>query len=135
MAGFVCAEPDSDHGPGTRARYSALMHDDHRLATLRGYRTKADPDRSIAPEVDRLRAVYKRLARDGDDIASAWDRAVPERYRGRAAVVGCTRGVLTIRCRSASDRYALDRWLRAGGEQAVRDEARAAVKRVKLVLR
>ena len=111
------------------------MHPDARLNSLRTNRAVPNPDRSIAETVARAQAKYKRLVRDGDKIASAWDRVVPERLRGRAAVVGCKGGVLTIRCRSASDRYSLDRWLRGGGEQAVRDSARAAVKSVKLVLR
>ena len=73
--------------------------------------------------------------KDGDDVAAAWDRVVPGHLRGRAAVLGCRSGVLSIRCRSASDRFALDRWLRGGGEQAVRDASRSTVKRVKLTLR
>tara|TARA_Y100001933_G_C18885769_1_gene516085 strand:+ start:127 stop:462 length:336 start_codon:yes stop_codon:yes gene_type:complete len=111
------------------------MHPESRLDALRTNRVRSDRDRSIAETVARAREKYARIVRDGDDVAGAWDRTVPERFRGTAAVVGCKGGVLTIRCRSASDRYALDRWLRAGGEQAVRDAARAAVKRVKLVLR
>ncbi len=111
------------------------MHPDARLHNLRERRNRSAPDRSIADPIARLRAQFERQIRDGGDISAAWDRVVPERLRGRAAVVGCKSGVLTIRCRSASDRYTLDRWLRGGGEQAVRDAARAAVKRVKLVLR
>ena len=111
------------------------MHPDAHLKNLRGHRVKEGPDRSIAGPIARLRAQFERQVRDGGDVSAAWDRVVPERLRGRAAVVGCKGGVLTIRCRSASDRYTLDRWLRAGGEQAVRDAARSAVKSVRLVLR
>lgn len=111
------------------------MHPDSRLHSLRTHRARPQADRSIAEEVARAQKKYQRLAQDGDGIAGAWDRTVPERFRGRAAVVGCTGGVLTIRCRSASDRFGLDRWLRGGGEQAVREAARVTLKRVKLVLR
>lgn len=111
------------------------MHPDARLRTLREHRVYPGPDRSIAGPVGRLRAALERQIRDGDDVSKAWDRVVPERLRGRAAVVGCKAGVLTIRCRSAADRYTLDRWLRSGGEQAVRREARSAVKKIALVLR
>lgn len=102
---------------------------------LRENRAKPPADRSIADPVSRARLKYQRLAKDGDGIAGAWDRAVPDRFRGRAAIVGITAGVLTIRCRSASDRFGLDRWLRGGGEQELREAARVALKRVKLVLR
>ena len=111
------------------------MHPDARLRMLRENRAKPIPDGSIAEAVARAQVKYQRLARDGDGIAAAWDRTVPERFRGRAAVVGHASGILTIRCRSASDRFGLDRWLRGGGEQAVREAARVTLKRVKLVLR
>jgi len=102
---------------------------------LRENRAKPPADRSIADPVSRARLKYQRLAKDGDGIASAWDQTVPEKFRGRAAIAGHKDGVLTIRCRSASDRFGLDRWLRGGGEQALREAARVTLKRVKLVLR
>lgn len=111
------------------------MHPDARLRNLRDRRVKAGPDLSISDPVAKLRAFFERQVRDGDDVAAAWDRVVPGHLRGRAAVMGCRSGVLSIRCRSASDRFALDRWLRGGGEQAVRDASRSTVKRVKLTLR
>jgi hypothetical protein len=122
-------------GLHARVWYSLPVHSDRRLNSLREHRVRPGVDHSIAGPIARLRATLERQVRDGDDVSAAWDRVVPEHLRGRAAVVGCKGGVLTIRCRSASDRYTLDRWLRGGGEQAVRDAARSMVKRVRLVLR
>jgi hypothetical protein len=94
-----------------------------------------DGDPGIAKMIAEQRRRLERAVRDDGGIAGAWDGVVPEALRARAAVVGLKGGVLTIRCRSASDRFALDRWLRGGGERALRAAARVALKKVRLVLR
>lgn len=110
------------------------MRPEARLRLLREHRV-GGREPSIAEVVAKERARLERAARDDGGIASAWDRVVPEGLRGRAALVGLKGGVLTVRCRSASDRFALDRWLRGGGEAALRAAARVALTRVRLVLK
>lgn len=111
------------------------MHPRARLNLIRAYRAVGGRDAGIADAVARERDRLERAARDDGTIASAWGRVVPERLRGRAVIVSMRAGVLTVRCRSASDRFALDRWLRGGGEKDLRAAARVALKRVRLVLR
>jgi hypothetical protein len=90
---------------------------------------------SIGEQVARERDRLERSAREDGGVGAAWEAVAPGPLRAGAAVVGLVGGVLTIRCRSASDRFALDRWLRGGGEKALRSAARVAIKRVRLVLR
>lgn len=93
---------------------------------------------SIGEQVARERDRLERAAREEGGIGGVWARGVPDALRGGAAVVGVKGGVLTVRCRSASDRFALDRWLRSGGERALCEAARSArvaLSRVRLVLR
>jgi len=111
------------------------MLPDARLRLLRVHRSGSTPGGSIRQSIQLQRARLERSARDDGGIAGAWNRVAPGSLVGRATVTGVRGGVLTIRCRSASDRFALDRWLRSGGEQALRREARVAFSRVRLVLR
>ncbi|USO00085.1 MAG: DUF721 domain-containing protein [Phycisphaeraceae bacterium] len=111
------------------------MHPEARLSLIRRYRAVGGRDPAIADTVARERARLERAARDDGDIVSAWDGLVPDHLRGRAAIVGLRGGVLTVRCRSAPDRFALDRWLRSGGERELRARARVALTRVRLTLR
>ncbi len=131
---FFAGCGSSAHRAG-RPGYPEGVHPQARLNLIRTYRAVGGRDTGIADAVARERDRLERAARDDGTIASAWDRVAPERLRGRAAIVSMRGGVLTVRCRSASDRFALDRWLRGGGEKALRSAARVALKRVRLVLR
>jgi hypothetical protein len=52
----------------------------------------------------------------------------------RMRVVSFRAGVLTVRVSDASTKYAMDRFLRAGGEAALARLSPATLRRVKLVL-
>jgi hypothetical protein len=59
---------------------------------------------------------------------------VPETLRGRTALVGVSRGVLTVKVEDAGTKFELDRFLRSGGEAALVGRVPVGLRRVRLVL-
>lgn len=111
------------------------MLPDARLRLLRTHRTNTATGHGLGVVLQRQRARLERAARDGGGVEEAWAAVVPVRLRGRATLVGLRAGTLTVRCPSTADRFALDRWLRSGGERQLRAAAAVALNRVRLVLR
>jgi hypothetical protein len=101
------------------------------LPRLRAIRNRPAPDLSITAEIDRLAADAARRRRAGTAASAAWAAVAPPRL-GAAAQVALSRGVLTLRCPDASTRYAIDRWLRTGGEAELIRRCGAAVTRVRV---
>lgn len=83
----------------------------------------------INGEARALQRLERRLRGVGD----AWLAQCPEHLLDKTAIVGVSRGALTIRARDASIRYELDRWLRAGGERAVIAASQAPIRKVRVV--
>ncbi len=104
------------------------------LNRLRELRVPRERNAALAPEMDRLHAELARRRRSGGGAAAAWDVVVPDALREKSEVVGVSRGVLSVRVRDASARFALDRFLRSGGEASLIRTARVAIKRVRLVV-
>ncbi len=104
------------------------------LSRLRELRAPRERDAALATEVERLRAEMERRRRRGSGAAAAWEVVVPDGLREKSEVVGVSRGVLSVRVRDASARFALDRFLRSGGEAALIGAARIAIRRVKLIV-
>lgn len=103
------------------------------LARLRQHRNAPPRDQSIGPLVRELTDRLDEASKKSAGCGAAWAQACPPKHLPRTSVRGLARGVLTIAVDSAATRYELDRWLRAGGEQAVISAARAGVRKVKLV--
>lgn len=61
----------------------------------------------------------------------AWAEIVPDRLRANATLGVLRRGTLNVHVPDAAARYELDRWLRSGGEAALR-KAAPTVKRLRL---
>lgn len=104
------------------------------LSRLRALRVREAPDLSMgavfAIESKHLERARKRTG----GAAKAWCEVCPPDLLRRTAIVGLTRGVLTISVRDASTRYELDRLLRSGAETELLRRSAAPVRRVKLVV-
>ncbi|KKL57022.1 hypothetical protein LCGC14_2239580 [marine sediment metagenome] len=83
-----------------------------------------------------LAALMKhRLARRVKQIGHVcvvWDECIPEYIREHTALVGFSRGTLTVAVDSAAHRYQLQQLLRSGLQQAIRERLPQALNRVKL---
>ncbi len=105
------------------------------LDRLRGNRNRADRASDLGGEMVAASRQARSRARAVGGIAAAWEVCVPDSLRERCELVDCSRGVVTVRAGDAAARYQLDKWLRGGGEKALRSTAEAAVKRVRVVTR
>lgn len=102
-----------------------------RLMKLRGYRAVRERAKTLHDDCAIALARVERVSEEHDAVGAALDACVPEALKGRVWVERCVRGSATLAARDAGTRYALDRWLRGGGLEALRGECRAAVRSVK----
>lgn len=88
---------------------------------------------SIARDVLAQAADLKKLQKRTASIAEAWARVVPDDLASRTSIERLARGVLVVRLGDASARFELDRFLRAGGLEALRAASHAPIARVKVL--
>lgn len=99
-----------------------------RLERLRAWRVRTTDALSIGEQVEALARRLKRTRRDYAGLDLAWDELVPARLTRSDQFVSLSRGILTVRVPDAPVRFELDRWLRAGGELALRRRCPALAK-------
>jgi hypothetical protein len=102
------------------------------IQALRQNRNFRDRDLSIVALVGELYGEVARQHRQVDGAGEAWARVVPRELGSRAQLQRLARGVLHVRVSDASARFALDRFLRSGGERSLVAASGGKVKRVKL---
>jgi hypothetical protein len=104
-----------------------------RLEQLRTWRTKPAADAGIADGVEALRARLDREYRAGGGLGAVWLEVVPKELGDTAELILLSGGVLTVRVRDSSTRFALDRWLRSGGQKLLEQRSPTTLRRIKLV--
>jgi len=105
------------------------------LDRLRGYRNRSDRGTDLSGMTQAIAKRVKRRVREVGAVARAWEVCVPEDLRRDCELLSHTRGVVGVRASNSSARFRLDRWLRTGGEDALRREAKAPVTKVRVVIR
>jgi hypothetical protein len=103
------------------------------LQQLRGWRNYRERDLAIGPALADVTKELRRHHKAVGGIGEAWGSIVPPEVGAGAELVRLSRGVLTVRVRDAAARFALDRWLRGGGEAALARAPGVVVKKIKLV--
>ena len=103
------------------------------LKPLRDRRNFRDKDISIAATVGTLASQVVRQAKQVEGAGDAWWRIVPRELAAGTKEVRLTRGVLNVRMSDTSVRFALDRFIRSGGERALIEASKGKIKRVKLL--
>jgi len=106
--------------------------DARHLDRIRRLRVKPDRDLSLRETIERSAAVLRRNERGAGRVADAWERSCPAEYIDRTSVERFAQGVLTIVVADAATRYALDRFLRSGGERTVIKASPAPIRKVRL---
>ena len=75
---------------------------------------------------------YARPHRQLGQLADVWRRLVPETLHARTALRSLHRGVLTVAVDDSATLYQLDRVLRGGVENEIKQQINGAVRRIKL---
>lgn len=104
------------------------------LERLRGHRVRADRGRGLGADVAAMVKGIKKVSAQTQRATDAWSAAAPDGVVVSTRVADLKSGTLIVEVRSAADRHAADRWLRAGGLGDLRAIARAPITRVRFVL-
>jgi hypothetical protein len=105
-----------------------------RLARLRALRNFPQPAWSLAGAVEAERSRVARAYRAVGGAALAWAAAAPADLVARSRVLRLARGVLTVQVSDDAARFALDRWLRSGGQADLARRTPSTLRKVHLVL-
>lgn len=106
----------------------------HRLEKLRQSRVHPPRQIELGPVLARMAEEFKDAARRVGATGGLWAEHCPAEMVGKTTVQGVARGVLTISVDNASTRFALDRWLREGGEARIIAASATPIRKVKLVV-
>jgi hypothetical protein len=109
------------------------------LQRLRSFKQRPERDVTIASLVETESRRLRQTQRATTRAAGAWDTLLasaqlPAGLASRVSVVSFRAGVLTLRATDASSKYALERYLRAGGEAALARLSSTPLRRVKVTL-
>lgn len=102
------------------------------ITQLRRWRTRPDPDLSLAGVMAGQARTIQKLERSTGAAATAWTAAVPPALARHTALISLVRGTLTVRVTDAAARFELDRWLRDGGELQVIRRCVTSLTRIRL---
>jgi hypothetical protein len=103
------------------------------LEHLRSWRSSKARD--LTPR-DTLHPIIKDLKKSRDqmgNLGEAWAVHAPSDLLPVSELISLSRGILTVQVRDASSRFALDRWLREGGQRDLITVANVPLKRIKLI--
>lgn len=102
------------------------------LANLRERRAGYQRDLSLAAPLSSICKDLKvKMASAG--VGSVFIKLAPREIAAFTTVIGVRSGALQLRPHNTAARYALDRWLRSGGEAALVRGCPTSISRVKLV--
>lgn len=109
--------------------------DESQLRNVWLNRRPADRIRPLAePLVQLVKRKLARRVRQIGQLAVAWDECIPDFIREHTALVGFSRGMLTVAVDSAPHRFQLQNLLQSGLLDAIRERFRSgALNRIKLV--
>mgnify|MGYP001822866991 CR=1 FL=1 len=102
------------------------------LARLRGFRVRADRAQGVGEDCGMLMRSLKKVSRDQSKIVEAWEAGAPDDVRGIAWVHGLKGGKLEIGVEHAAGRYLVDRWMRGGGLEMLRELGKVRIQSVVL---
>lgn len=105
------------------------------VARIRSNRVRPARDLSLQRDMDVALADIKRLRRNVSSIAAAWEATVPPDLAKRTTLSTLSRGQLAVLVPDAATRFALDRFLRAGGFAALAGACTVNLGKVRITVR
>lgn len=100
------------------------------IERLRQWRGRRERNVDISALVREFAREQKRLSTSLGAVTETFEAIVPGVIARECTLVGLRSGVLTVETRSAAGRFALDRFLRSGGETKLREASEATAQRI-----
>lgn len=125
-------QTDGHVGEGTGDGSGEVIRRGDPLTRLRGFRVRGDRGRGVTDDCEMLMRSLKRVSRDQSAVGAAWETAAPDDLRELGWILGLNGGRLEIGVENAGARHRVDRWLRGGGLEMVRDLGKVRIKSVVL---
>lgn len=102
------------------------------VARTRQARVRPARELSIATDMDATLRELRKVQRAVGGVAKAWREVVPPELAERCRLVGISRGTLEVVVPDAPTRFALDRFLRSGGERSLVQASIPGLQRVRI---
>jgi len=103
------------------------------LQRLRHWRDGRAGENDLRFVRDQFKREIEKPFKQLEKIIPVWERVVPEPLRTRTKLESLRRGVLTVHVRDSATLYELDRELRGGITDHLREQYPGTLRRVKLV--
>ncbi len=103
------------------------------IERLRRLRVRPAAAVGVGAALASIQKQLRRSARAVGGLGDAWESILPPELAAASTPERLSGGTLTIRTADGAARFALDRWLRAGGELLVRGACAGSVRRIRLV--
>ncbi len=107
---------------------------DNQIHRLRQWRSGREPDQSLSfikKLFDRqIARPHKKVAK----LVALWEKHIPPELAARTALLSYSRGVLRVEVADSATLYQLDRLLRSGAEQQLRQAFTGSLRTIKLQL-
>lgn len=110
----------------------AARHD--HIRNLRRWRDGDERDLSLAFVSEYVKKQVVRPHQQLGKLGLEWRRQLPAHLLEQTALVGISRGVLTVHAADSAALYELDRLLRAGVERKLKAASDATLRRIKLTV-
>lgn len=104
------------------------------IERVRSLRARPGFDPAIAPAVEAEAAAARQAQRALGGFAEAWEAVIPAELALHTSIVSVRGGTASVHVDSAPVRYELDRFLRGGGEAALRARYTRTLLRVRLTI-
>jgi len=102
------------------------------LVRLRGFRVRAERGRGISEDCAGVMRSLERVSKDQSAVGGAWETTAPDELRELGWVIGLKGGRLELGVENAGARHRVDRWLRGGGLELMREIGKVRIKSVVL---
>lgn len=138
-AGIAAGRYDQQWEPRLRKHprmKDSTMHDPRdpirQIETFRENRQSRQRDLTIRSLIEGTAASAKRSHRQLGAIIDLWEQLVPRQLADHATIAGLRGGTLHVTVDSSAIAYDLDRLLRGGLEQQIREQYRGTLLRVRV---
>lgn len=99
---------------------------------MRQWRSRPGRDQTLSFLVDHVKSHVVRPHRQVGQLAELWQELVPAEMVERTTLTSFTRGILTVHVADSATLYQLDRLLRGGIEQQLRQRCNTTLRSVRL---